>query len=123
MIRSLVVALVLVVFALSSGGALDATKSGARLLAKSGSVRQTDPKFEALRAAFRQGVPAGTRMFNGQESETADGLWRHQRVMELAVIYDVVVVDNRSRADVVVTTVDDENAPDGSGFRLVVERV
>lgn len=122
-IRPLVAALVLVVFVLSSAGALDATESGLRLLIGSGPVRQTDPKFEALRTAFRHEVPAGTRMFSGQIVRTPEDDWRYQRVMELAVIYDVVVVDDRSQADVVVTVVDDENATDGSGIRLVIERV
>lgn len=126
-VRALVLLLALLMVREVGRGAWDASASGMRL--PDAARRAADPQanaagvtlaqYEAIRRAYADQVPAGTRMYTAQDARDA---WR-QRLLEFAALGGVVAVGDRSAADVEVSVVADPDAAGEIGVRLVVEAI
>jgi hypothetical protein len=118
----LVVVLALTVLGLAGVGSFQAAGSGARALGPFGATAHDRSshyhQITVLRREFEDRVPAGNRIVVVLPPEFGD--WLH-RIVEFAVMHDVVVVTDTPRAQLRVSVLAAPNSADGTGLRLVVE--
>jgi hypothetical protein len=119
--RRVVVVIVVALFALAGFGAVRSFGSGVLALAGSSPEhrRQSATQVESVRRQMAQQVPAGTRAVVG--TVPAGSGWE-QRIVEFAVMLDVRIVEDPAQATMRIS-VQAADSPDGSGLRVVAERI
>ncbi len=120
--RWVVVVVVVSLFALAGFGAIRSFGSGVLALTGSSPAHrtQTANQIESVRRQLTQQVPAGTRAVIG--TVPAGSGWE-QRIVEFAVMTGVRIVEDPGRATVRISVHAVTDSPDGSGLRVVAERI
>ncbi|HEY2669610.1 MAG TPA: hypothetical protein VGJ07_04465 [Rugosimonospora sp.] len=110
----------LAVVSLTGAGAVNASMQGVRGgdPSRIGSDRLFKTQMETVRRQLSVQVPPRSTVFLGG---SAGDLW-YQRILEFAVMYDIIVVSDESSADFSLSLVREAAAASPGGLRLVATR-
>ncbi|HLL65834.1 MAG TPA: hypothetical protein VK453_08790 [Micromonosporaceae bacterium] len=115
-VRPLVAILALVLVVQASAGAKTATSAGFTTLqlGSEGAAQDAKRRHDSIRRQLATRVPPGSKVFRGPLPAVE---WE-QRIPQYALMSDIIVVNDRSSADVEVSIVNDAHYH--GGVRLVV---